>query len=53
MSKPKYRLGAVVRGPGNISGTILNIWKDSKVKYKYVVKPDGKKPVVWAEGDIK
>lgn len=53
MKKPKYKMGAVVTGPGNISGTILNIWKDAKVGYKYVVKPNGKNPVVWVEADIK
>jgi hypothetical protein len=53
MSKPKFKLGSVVTGPDNVSGAILNILTDSRAGYKYIVKPPGKKPVVWKESEIK
>lgn len=52
MSKPKYKLGRVVTGPGNISATIINILKGKK-GYEYIVKPDGGNPKVWQESEIK
>jgi len=50
--KPKYKKGQIVTGPGNISATIINILSDA-AGFKYIVKPDGKNPVIWREHDIK